>query len=58
VDVRKMAGSEDRTREPDATENAGCYTCERPECSCGNNDEYIKKLVDCITKEVMDKLGN
>ena len=53
-----MAETEIKTKEPDATENAGCFKCERPECNCGNNDEYIRKLVACITKEVMDKLGS
>ncbi len=45
-------------KEPDATEHEGCFTCERPQCSCGNNEEYIKKLVECITKEVLSRLGN
>ncbi len=45
-------------KEPDATENSNCFSCERPQCSCGNNEEYIKKLVDCITQEVLNKLGN
>ncbi len=44
--------------EPDATANSGCFTCEKSKCTCGNNDDYIKQLVACITKEVMDKLGN
>jgi hypothetical protein len=43
---------------PDATANSGCYSCEKARCTCGNNEEYIKKLVACITKEVMDKIGN
>ncbi len=47
-----------KPKEPDATENNGCFTCERPECTCGNNDDYIRKLVECITKEVLSKLGN
>ena len=53
-----MVEMDGKPKEPDATENAECYSCERIECSCGNNDEYIKKLVDCITQEVMNKLGN
>ena len=52
-----MAKSETKLNEPDATQNAGCYQCERSACSCGNNDEYIKKLVACITEEVLSKLG-
>jgi hypothetical protein len=44
--------------EPDATQNTGCLKCENPKCTCGNNDAYIKKLVACITEEVMSKLGN
>jgi hypothetical protein len=45
--------------EPDATKNIdGCYYCSRLSCSCGNNEEYIKKLVACITEEVMNELGN
>jgi hypothetical protein len=45
-------------QEPDATQNKGCYTCENPQCTCGKNDDYIKKLVECITQEVLVKLGN
>ncbi len=45
-------------KEPDATQNAGCFQCEKTSCDCGNNDDYINKLVSCITKEVMDRLGN
>ena len=44
--------------EPDATTNTGCYTCLNYACNCGKNDDYIKKLVACITEEVMNKLGN
>jgi hypothetical protein len=47
-----------KNQEPDATENKGCFTCENVSCSCGNNEAYIKKLVACITEEVMSKLGN
>ena len=51
--------AEDTTnQEPDATENKGCFTCENATCSCGNNEAYIKKLVACITDEVMSKLGS
>jgi len=53
-----MTDTENKPEEPDATENAGCYTCEKSTCSCGNNDEYINKLVECITREVLNKLGS
>ncbi len=53
-----MADSEIKNREPDATENKGCFTCENASCICDNNEEYIKKLVACITEEVMSKLGS
>jgi len=53
-----MTETEIKPVEPDATEHKGCFICERPECTCGNNEEYIKRLVACITKEVMDKLGS
>ena len=44
--------------EPDATANTGCYSCSNYTCNCGKNDDYVKKLVACITKEVMNKLGS
>jgi hypothetical protein len=53
-----MTDIENRTKEPDATQNPGCYTCEKSECSCENNNAYINNLVACITKEVVDKLGS
>jgi hypothetical protein len=56
--VIKMTDTENRIKEPDATQNPGCYTCEKSECSCENNNAYMNDLVSCITKEVMDKLGS
>jgi hypothetical protein len=53
-----MAETGIKISEPDATENKGCFTCENASCTCGNNEEYIKKLVACITEEVMSKLGS
>jgi len=53
-----MTDTEKITKEPDATQNAGCYTCEKTSCTCANGQDYINNLVACITKEVMDKLGS
>ena len=54
-----MAGTDTiKPVEPDATANTGCYTCLNNACTCGKNDDYIKRLVECITEEVMNKLGN
>ena len=38
--------------EPDATTNTGCYTCSNYSCSCGKNDDYIKKLVPKLLSKI------
>ena len=58
MDIIEWQEQQVAANEPDAAENSGCLTCDNATCTCGNNEDYVKKLVACITEEVMDKLGS
>lgn len=48
-----------RNMDPDPTSNIeNCYHCTNASCSCGNGRDYIKKLVEKITDEVLGEMSS